>query len=99
MGWVFALLLSDFLLPLGTFPGSNSSNDIAVSMGTRLLQRERCGRIQRQAKEGGHEPRVNDRLEKGAQKRGNYALASEMATSHPKRGGEMRLIRNFLSPN
>lgn len=39
LGWVFVLLLSDFLLPLGTFPGSNSSNDIAVSMGTRLLQR------------------------------------------------------------
>lgn len=38
-GWVLVLLLSDFLLPLGTFPGSNSSNDIAVSMGTRLLQR------------------------------------------------------------
>lgn len=87
-------MLSDFLLPLGTFPGSNSCNDIAVSMGTRLLQRERRGRIQRQAKEGGHEPRVNDRLQKGAQR----LCASKMAPSHPKQGGEMCLKRNFCFP-
>lgn len=71
-GWVSVLLLSDFLLPLGTFPGSNSSNDIAVSMGTRLLQRGKNveGYRGRQRREDMNR-RVSDRQEKGVQKWGN----------------------------
>lgn len=49
------LLLSDFLLPLGTFPGSNSPNDIAVSMGTRLLQRGKMWKDTEAGRAGGQE--------------------------------------------
>ena len=80
-------MLSDFLLPLGTFPGSNSSNDIAVSMGTKLLQRGKNVEGYRGRQRRDMNLRVNDRGERSAEM--GKSNPGELATPHLEEGGAL----------
>lgn len=71
-------------MPLGTFPSSNSSNDIAVSMGTRLLLKGKM-RKDTEAGRGGRTRASGRRTEK---ERGNHA--SEDGLPHTQEGGAAR---------
>lgn len=93
-GWVSVLLLSDFLLPLGTFPGSNSSNDIAVSMGTRLLQRGKNVEGYRGRQRRDMNLRVNDRGERSPKM--GKSNPGELATPHLEEGGALWRAVNSL---